>query len=127
MEVRAKSVPNGGAGLKKILFFVFTVIEKRKSQRNHWVYGVETFFFSQWDFCGRGIGGAASLFSAVLQSQFVTMLFEVRQAITVTWLANKKKRSTLEVDRFASVPCISVAAPEHGSQMTLSRMNLNNV
>jgi hypothetical protein len=83
-------VPNGGAGLKKILFFVFTVIEKRKSQRNHWACGVETFFFSQWVFSGRGIGGAASLFSAVLQSQFVTMLFEVRQAIAVTWLANKK-------------------------------------
>jgi hypothetical protein len=90
MKVRAKSVPNGDVWLKKISFFVFADAERQESQRNHWGYGVETFFFSQWDFCGRGIGGAASLFSAVLQSQFVTMLFEVRQAIAVTWLANKK-------------------------------------
>jgi len=80
MKVRAKSVPNGGVGLKKILFFVFAVIEKRKSQRNHWDCGVETFLFSRLGFDGRGNGRAASMFSAVLQSHFVTMLFEVRQA-----------------------------------------------
>jgi hypothetical protein len=80
MDVRAKSVPNDGVGLKKILVFVFDDAEKRESQRNHWGYGVETFFFSRLGFDGRGIGGAASLFSAVLQSHFVTMLFEVRQA-----------------------------------------------
>ena len=83
-------MPNGGVGLKKILVFVYADAEKREYQRNHWFYSVETFFFSRLGFDGRGIGGAASLFSAMLQSQFVTMLFEVRQAITVTWLANKK-------------------------------------
>ena len=73
-------MPNGGVGLKKILFFVFDDAEKRESQRNHWACGVETFLFSRLGFDGRGNGGAANLFSAVLQSHFVTMLFEVRQA-----------------------------------------------
>jgi hypothetical protein len=35
MDVRAKSVPNDGVGLKKILVFVFDDAEKRESQRNH--------------------------------------------------------------------------------------------
>ncbi len=90
MEVRAKSVPNGGVGLKKTLVFVYADAERQEYQRNHWVYGVETFFFSRLGFDGRGIGGAVSLFSAMVQSQFVTRLFEVRQAIAVTWLSNKK-------------------------------------
>jgi hypothetical protein len=50
MKVRAKSVPNDGVGLKKILVFVFDDAEKRESQRNHWGYGVETFFFSRLGF-----------------------------------------------------------------------------
>jgi hypothetical protein len=80
MEVRAKSVPKGCVCVKKIFVFVFNDAKKRESQRNHWAYGVETFFFSQWDFDGRSIGRAANLFSAVLLSHFVTMLLEVRQA-----------------------------------------------